>query len=86
VVIRASRPLPAARRDPVLASVGPVSVSPDSRSLLQILLAGGLVLIVLLAGAVAWLLVRVGRLRKALAERPAPPPLQPPGERSDDLG
>ncbi len=86
VVIRASRPLPAARREPVLASVGPVSVSPDSRSLLQVLLAGGLVLIVLLAGAVAWLLVWVGRLRQEIAARPAAPPLETPGERPDDLG
>jgi type III secretion protein J len=77
VVIRPSRPPPEPTEKLGLASVGPVSVSPDSRSLLQWLLAGGLVLIVLLAGAVAFLVVRLGRLRARLAEPSTAAPVEP---------
>jgi type III secretion protein J len=65
VVIRpaaAPRTTAAASR---LAQVGPVSVSADSRRLLLGLLAGGLALVIALAGALAVLAVR-------LARRPAP--------------
>ena len=71
VVIRPSRPARAGSATPRYATVGPVSVSPDSRALLTALLAGGLVLILILAGAVAWLVLRLGRQRR----RPTAAPL-----------
>lgn len=67
VVIHADPAEDRGAASPSFEQVGPVSVSPDSRSLLTALFAGGLAMILLLGLAVALLVLRLGRLRDALA-------------------
>lgn len=72
VVIQPNRPLSKAAGLPALAQVGPVAVSRDSRALLLGILVSGLVVILLLAAALVFLLIRLGRMRRQVAEGEAP--------------
>lgn len=66
VVMRPTRVRAKADPSPRFGTVGPVSVSQESKRLLQGLFAGGLVLILLLAGAVAVLTLRLTRAQRRL--------------------
>lgn len=56
-----------------LAHVGPISVAAASRPILKWLLGGGLALVLVLGGGIVLLTMRLGRLRRELAVRPAGP-------------
>jgi hypothetical protein len=52
--------------------VGPVSVTAESKSVLQALLAGGLFVILVLSGLLVALVLRLGRIRRQVAQEPPP--------------
>ncbi len=71
VVIRRARPAPALGSTRKLAHVGPVSVSADSKLMLQLILGIGLFVILALSGLLVVLMLRQGRrLRPSTPDSP----------------
>jgi type III secretion protein J len=71
VVVRKTRPAPAVGATRKLAHVGPVSVSADSKTLLQAILGIGLFVILALSGLLVVLVLRGGRrLRQSVDASP----------------
>ncbi len=68
VVVRQARPAPAGGATQKLAHVGPVSVSADSKTLLQAILGIGLFVILALSGLLVVLVLRGGRRPRQLVD------------------